>query len=480
MNNFEQYRSLKKLKTLQREKLLRQARNDFFSYSQLIIPEVYKNDRPYLKELCAEFESFMNSEEDVLLLNLPPRHGKSLTAGRFVEWILGNNQTLRVMTGSYNEDMATDFSKSVRDTISEEKVDDKIVYSDIFPLVKIRKGTSAAKKWALAKQSWSYLATSPGGSATGKGTDYLIIDDIIKGIEDATNEHTLAKHWRWFTQQMISRVERGGKIIIIMTRWHSKDLAGRVIEEMPSMGYRLKIIAKKALVNEETQEMLCQNILSYEDYQKKKSAMGPAIASANYQQEPLDIKGRLYQKFLTYSHRKSYLKIWNYTDTADKGKDYLCSIVFGETAEHHVHVLDVLYTKEPMEATEKAHANQIIINQVNHVRIEGNNGGVGFKRSSERQTREKGYYGAYFEDFHQSANKESRILSNSTWVENNVFYPEDWHIKWPKFYEALTTYQREGKNRHDDAPDALTGVAETIIDGVSATATVMNKAQFGL
>lgn len=479
MDKLEQYRALKELKKLKREKLLRKARDDFFSYSQLIIPEVYKDDRLYLKELCDEFKDFMESDEDVLLLNLPPRHAKSLTAGRFVEWILGNNQNLRVMTGSYNEDMATDFSKSVRDTISEQKVDDKIVYSDVFPKVTIKQGTSAAKKWALRGKPWSYLATSPGGSATGKGTDLLIVDDIIKGIEDATNELTLEKHWRWFTQQMISRVERGGKIIIIMTRWHSKDLAGRIIDEMPEMGYKLRIITKKALINEETKEMLCDGILSYEEYQKKKAAMGPAIASANYQQEPIDVKGRLYQKFLTYSQRKDYIKIWNYTDTADKGKDYLCSVVFGETEDHQVHVLDVLYTKAPMEETEKSHANQIIINQVNHVRIEGNNGGVGFKRSSERQTREKGYYGAYFEDFHQSANKESRILSNSTWVENNVFYPDDWHVKWPEFYEAMATYQREGKNAHDDAPDTITGVAETIIEGVSATATVMNKAQFG-
>ena len=124
-----QYRKLKELKKLEREKLLRNARNDFFSYCQLIVPDVYKSDRQYLKDLCHEFEEFKQSDEDILLLNVPPRHGKSLTAGRFVEWGLGNNPKLRFATGSYNEDMATDFSKEVRDTIIEERVlDDQIVF----------------------------------------------------------------------------------------------------------------------------------------------------------------------------------------------------------------------------------------------------------------------------------------------------------------------------------------------------------------
>ena len=71
---------------------------------------------------------------------------------------------------------------------------------------------------------------------------------------------------------------------------------------------------------------------------------------------------------------------------------------------------------------------------------------------------------AVFEDFHQSDNKLSRILANSAWVENHVYYPDDWATRWPDFYEAMVSYQREGKNAHDDAPDAVTGIAETIIE----------------
>lgn len=472
-----QYRKLKELKKLEREKLLRNARNDFFSYCQLIVPDVYKSDRQYLKDLCREFEEFKESDEDILLLNVPPRHGKSLTAGRFVEFGLGNNPKLRFATGSYNEDMATDFSKEVRDTIIEERVlDDQIVFSDIFPKAKMKHGSAAAKRWALQGAKLSYLATSPNGSATGKGFDWLIVDDIIKGIQDATNEMSLQKQWDWFTKQMLSRVEKGGKIVVIMTRWHSKDLAGRIIDEMPSMGYKLRIFTRKALINEETEEMLCSDILSFSDYKKRVLAIGPSIANANYQQEPIDQEGRLYQSLQTYSNHSNYIKIWAYTDTADRGADYLCSIVFGETKEHQAEVLDVLYSKDDMSKTEPATANMLIRNQVNEAIFEGNNGGVGFKRAVERICRdEKQHRSTVLRDFHQSGNKESRILSNASWIEQNVFFPEDWQIRWPDFYEAVNSYQKEGKNKHDDAPDTLTGISEVINNKIKMKATVTKR-----
>jgi hypothetical protein len=166
MDKIKKYRYLKEMNQLKREKLLRNARNDFFSYCQTIVPDFYKSDRAYLKRLCSEFADFMQSDEDIMLLNVPPRHGKSLTAGRFVEWELGRNPKMRVATGSYNEDMATDFSKEVRDTIAEERVlDDQVVYTDVFPRAKLKHGSTAAKRWALQGAKLSYLATSPGGSA---------------------------------------------------------------------------------------------------------------------------------------------------------------------------------------------------------------------------------------------------------------------------------------------------------------------------
>lgn len=442
------------------------SRRFFWDYCQTTAGSFYKSNRLFLKDLCNELQNFLSDgEHDVLVINEPPRHGKSRTGGKFVEWVLGNDQSKKIMTGSYNETLSTTFSKGVRNAIQEIKADkNRIVFNDVFPGVSIKQGDGAMNLWSLTNGYNNYLATSPTGTATGFGADIIIIDDLIKNAEEANNAMVLEKHWDWFVNTMLSRLETGGKIIIIMTRWHSNDLAGRALKELPASGYRVKHVNMQAY-NKEEDTMLCEEVLSKDEYKRKVKTMGADIAAANYQQEPIDLKGRLYQKYLTYDVLPdNIIKIWNYTDTADKGADYFASPVFAETQEHDAYILDVMYTKEPMETTEIAHANMIVRNRVNCVRIEGNNGGRGFRRNSERITKERGYYGAVFEDFHQSNNKLSRILSNSAWVENHVYYPDDWATRWPDFYDVMINYQREGKNAHDDAPDAVTGIVETIIE----------------
>ena len=195
------------------------ARREFFYFCNLLAPDFYKEDREYLIELCDEMQEFYQSDDEVLIINLPPRHGKSRTAGLFTQWVFGKNKNEKVMTGSYNETLSTVFSKNVRNGIQEEKADaDKIVYSDIFPDVRIKQGDAAMNLWSLEGGYNNYLATSPTGTATGFGCTLMIIDDLIKNAQEAYNSDVLQKHWEWFTNTMLSRLEEGGKIIIIMTR----------------------------------------------------------------------------------------------------------------------------------------------------------------------------------------------------------------------------------------------------------------------
>lgn len=447
------------------------ARRDFFYYCNIKAPDFYKPNRQYLIELCRDLQEFYEGEDDVLVINEPPRHGKSRTASNFVEWVLGENQNEKIMTGSYNETLSTMFSKNVRNSIMEEKADkDKIVFSDIFPNVKIKRGDGAMNLWSLEGGYNNYLATSPTGTATGFGASLLIIDDLIKNDMEANNADVLDKHWEWFINTMLSRLEEGGKIIIIMTRWHSQDLAGRVLEWCQKEKKKYKHISMKALQDNGT--MLCDEVLSYDSYITKRNIMGTDIFSANYQQEPIDLKGRLYTSFKTYDKlpedskgNRLYTSIRNYTDTADKGEDYLCSIDYVEY-DKNPYLINVIYTQEPMEKTEPAVAKMLYEDEVNRADIESNNGGEGFARNVKKILRYT--YNSnktVVKPFHQSKNKQARILSNATWIMEHMYFPTGWNIKWPEFYDALVKYQREGKNKHDDAPDALTGVAEKINSG---------------
>lgn len=447
------------------------ARREFFFYCQLKAPDFYKDDREYLTQLCNSLQEFVESDEEVCVINVPPRHGKSRTAGNLVEWFLGNDPTKKIMTGSYNETLSTMFSKNVRNSIQAVKADIyKPVFSDVFPGVRIKYGDAAMNLWSLEGGYNNYLATSPTGTATGFGCDLMIIDDLIKAAKEAYNASVLEEHWTWFTDTMLSRLEEGGKIIIIMTRWHSEDLAGRVLEWCKEKGKRYRHIAMKALIDKESHTMLCPEILSYASYMDKISAMGEDIASANYNQEPIDLKGQLYTSFKTYDDvprdttgKPLFSSVRNYTDTADEGSDYLCSITYG-VYNKEAYILDVIYTQKPMEDTEPMVAKALFKYGVNRAKIESNNGGRGFARSVNSILKQE-----YKSNktkvrwFHQSENKIARILSNSTWVMNHIYYPKNWKDRWPDYYKAMYKYQREGKNAHDDAPDATTGVAENTV-----------------
>lgn len=432
------------------------ARRDFWEYCKLKAPDFYKEDRKYLKEFCYILQDFYFGVKKVLVVNAPPRHGKTRTISLFVQWIFGQNNRYKVMTGSYNEIVSNKLARGVRNPILEVNG----TYSKVFPNTKIKYGESAVNMWALeGSEESNYLATSPGGTATGFGCNLMIIDDLIKNKKEAFNERLLQEQIEWFTDTMLSRTETGFKIIIVMTRWSTNDLAGYILEN-----YDCVHVNYKAVQDDGT--MLCEDVLSKEDYELKTSKMDQAIKLANYQQEPINIKGRLYTKLKTYidlpkdSTGKAVFKyLLNYTDTADTGEDYLCSINYGMYNDAY-YVLDVIYTQEPMEKTEPMVAKMLTKDNIGCALIESNNGGRGFARNVARECKELGNKHTFVTWFHQSENKQARILSNSTSVMNNIYFPIDWETRWPEFAEAINKYQREGKNAHDDGPDTLTGVYE--------------------
>lgn len=446
---------------IQQRAKIQVARMSFFSYCQVTAPDFYKPNRKYLVETCDEMQAFLFDDYDVLIICEPPRHGKSRTAGKMVEWTLGNDRTKKIMTGSYNKTLSTTFSKNVRNNIAERKADDeKIVFSDIFPDVHIKRGDAAMDMWSVEGGYNSYLATSPDGTATGFGADLLVLDDTIKSAYEAHHEGKKQEIWSWFTDTMLSRLENGGKIIIIMTRWATDDLAGRALEELPKAGYKVRSISFKAEQDDGT--MLCEEVLSRADYEKKKATMGRDILEANYNQLPIDIKGRLYGDFKTYKALPPYFDyIRSYTDTADEGNDYLVTIVYGVYLDM-LYILDVYLSQLKNELTEEPNADMLARNRVNLAIIESNNGGKGFARNVRRILKTKHPKARIrIRWFHQSKNKKARILSESPTVMSKVLMPWNWQERWPDFAEQLYKYQKDGDNEHDDVPDCLTGCVET-------------------
>ena len=466
------------LGALERRLTYRKAWFSFWTFAQIMAPDFYTEGRTYLRNVCDTLQAFYESDDKILVMCMPPRHGKSRTASLFTEWVFGHDPSAHVITASYNEELSSTFAKTVRNAIQEVKASAEVpVYSDIFPGTRIKAGSGSMKLWGIegGRGEHSYLATSPGGTVTGFGANLLIIDDLVKNAEEAYNERRLGQLWDYFANTLMSRREQGFKIVIIMTRWATQDLAGRALEHFQRIGVPVRQVLYKA--RQEDGSMLCSDILSAEDYDILLSTQDKAIVMANYQQEPIDVKGRLYTGFRTYSELPALSRVLAYCDTADQGTDYLCSIVFGQLAEspQDVAILSVVYTQEPMEITEPLVARQYAGEYggltVSAAQIESNNGGRGFARAvaeilrRERSTATVGW-------FTQTANKKARILTAAPWLCAHVLVPEHWADLWPEWWRHIVTFTADGHAEHDDAEDALSGVCEMLTKPRARRATI--------
>lgn len=475
----------------ERKAVIARGTSNFREYCNTIHPDFFKSQRKYQDVLCntiqAAYEKRLLNPNtgkpiDILIINLPPGFGKSFTGVMFATWAYGQSVKNQIVEVSYNQTLAETFSKAVREAIRDEEIqgdDASYVVTSFFPNLKIKHGDGAATRWALEGSYMSYLATGFDGSLTGMRGHIGIIDDPIKNAAEAVNENVKAAHFNFYKNTFVSRMLDGALQIIIQTRWATDDLAGKLLSEFPDRCYELRM---PALTADGTS--LCEDLYSTADLLMKKATLDEHIWLANYMQEPIDIRGSLYATgFKTYEvlDEDAVERVINYTDTADTGADFLCSIS-ADVIDKYGYVKDVYYTDQSMEVTEPETARRLDLNKVREVAIESNNGGRGFARNVEGHLKKRKNRKCQVTWFHQSKNKRTRILVNASNVLEQIIMPEGWEKKWPEFYQAVMKYQRKGKNEHDDAPDVLTGLVELINGDVKLKrkTKVLNRRRFGL
>jgi len=432
---------------------------DLWEYCKLKAPDFYTEDVTYLWEMCRALQEFEKDENELLVINIPPRMGKTRTAGLAAQWYLGRNPLLKLIVASYNEKLSRQLSKAVRDSIMEIKAQPDIaVFSDVFPEIEIKDGAGGVDLWALNKSPQNnYLATSPKATVTGLGGNMIIVDDTIKNAYEAFHAGILEDLFTWFTDTMFSRLEGRRKVIVTATRWATKDLAGRLISMYQEQGRKIKIITKKAF---DGNKLLNERIMDMKAYESIRQTIGEDIFQANYNQEPLDLKGRLYGEFVTYTETPQFKTIKAMCDTADEGSDYLCNVVYGETGgnDPEAYVLDVLYTQASMDETEKAIVKQLVEFNVDEITLESNFGGKGWKKVLQGEYEKAGGQKCRFRTYIQKYNKEAKILAAASTVTRKIIMPVLWKQRFPKFFTDVTEFQRTGKNAHDDAPDCLSEI----------------------
>ena len=221
----EQARILEDLELLGALKTKEEAQVDFMAFVHKVWPAFINGD--HHEKMARAFERVANGTCKRLIINMPPRHTKSEFASYLLPaWFLGKYPKKKVIQTSHTAELAVGFGRKVRNLVDSE------VYKSIFPGVGLQSDSKAAGRWAT-NQGGDYFAIGIGGAVTGKGADILIIDDPHSEQEAAlaeTNSEVYDKTYEWYTSGPRQRLQPGGAIIVVMTRWSKKDLTGRVVK----------------------------------------------------------------------------------------------------------------------------------------------------------------------------------------------------------------------------------------------------------
>ena len=422
---------------------------------------------------------FAMGEIKKLMITMPPQHGKSEGATRRLPaFVLGQDPDKRIAIVSYNAIKARKFNRELQRIMDDDR------YYELFPQTLLagqasyqeqgRRSRNYARnsdECEIVGYQGSFKTIGVGGSLTGEPVDMLIMDDLYKDASSAWSPVIRQNVADWYDTVASTRLHNDSQQLLVFTRWHMEDLAGRLLEqegvydpiENPQ-GWLL--VSFPAIQNRPPSEQdpraegepLWPERHSLEKLLEIKGR-SPTVFESLYQQNPQPSQGLMYEEFNCYTDLPSRSYSVAYIDAADSGADYLCALFYKE-AEDGNYITDVLYTKDPMEVTETTLTYMLQQHQVERCHIESNNGGNLFVSNLQQRSWDMGNRLTRFNPFHQNQNKTARIFAASASVQKLIKMSLDWKKRFPKFARDLTGYLRVGTNAHDDAPDALTGSIE--------------------
>lgn len=355
----------------------RQAKDSLIAFTEFTMPGIRSPDDPdesrydaqyFHKALAAALEEVEAGRILRLIVTFPPRHGKSeLTSRRFPAWIAGRDPYRHVIFATYNQPFSEDYGRDVRGIMQSNS------YKQVFPETSLAKGSAAADR--LKTEQGGMLAfVGRGGSSTGRGADFLIIDDPLKDRAEANSAATRDELWDWFTDTMSSRLMSDtGAIIIIQTRWHEDDLVGRLTDPS-NVKYNAEEAASWKIINipaiagdddalgRKNGEALWPERfgLPYLESFRRRNPLG---FSALYQQTPTPEDGDFFKPDMMAPYRqkdqpkRENLRIYAASDHAVGTKqtnDYTCLLIVGVDEFSNIWLLDCWWKREKTDKVVEA------------------------------------------------------------------------------------------------------------------------------
>ena len=335
---------------------IRKARKSFLTYRQLINKNLKVNW--WVKEVCEELEKFyydfVNGLKPKLVIQAPPQHGKSVAIIDFISWVAGHNPDCKTIYASFSERLG------IKANLKLQRIYDNPTYQKIFPDTKIsnKNAVTISSQTLRNREIIEYIDrdgyfrnTTVRGSITGESLDLGVIDDPIKGRQDANSLTVRNSTWDWFTDDFLTRFSEDGALLAILTRWHIDDPIGRLI----AADKTVKVLSYPAIAikddkHRKTGEALFPEHKSIDFLLARKKVMPAANFEALYQQNPYITDGGIFKTEWFKSYRTlPKLKFTVITvDTAQKTKeqnDYSVFALWGQGEDGNAYLIDILRGK---------------------------------------------------------------------------------------------------------------------------------------
>jgi predicted phage terminase large subunit-like protein len=311
----------------------RKAQESLIAFTEFTFPEFEAGKHHRI--IAEALEDVEAGKCKRLMIFAPPRHTKSeLASRRFPAWYIGRNPNKQLICTTYAQEFADDFGHDVRGIVRDES------YGLVFPTVHLADDSKAKNKWRTNKGG-IYIAAGIDGPITGRGAHVAMIDDPFKNRQDAFSQTNREHVWKWYTSVLRTRLMPGGAIILIMTRWHEDDLAGRLLERAKKGGEQWRVISLPAMTEGQP---LWPEWFNLGELEAIKSTLPVEEWQALYQQDPTPDDGIYFKRewFRRYTDLPTNLTVYMSGDFAvSEGKgDFTSIFVWGVDHTGRIFVLD--------------------------------------------------------------------------------------------------------------------------------------------
>ena len=290
MSVYEKTETLELLDELEKRKERKKAEKEFIRFVKAMWPEFIEG-KHHIK-MAEAFEKVIEGKVKRLIINMPPRHTKSEFASYLLPaWFLGKYPNKKIIQTSHTAELAVGFGRKVRNLVGSDQ------YKEVFPTVHLQSDSKAAGRWNT-NAGGDYFAIGVGGAVTGKGADLLIIDDPHSEQEAViaeTSPEVYDKVYDWYTSGPRQRLQPGGSIIVVMTRWSKRDLTGQVVKASAQYGGdEWEVIEFPAILP--SGAPVWPQFWAKEELETLKTQLPISKWQAQYQQSPTSEEGALIKR----------------------------------------------------------------------------------------------------------------------------------------------------------------------------------------